>query len=181
MKLRLFFSAIAGLAIVVGTTTTPNQPSYAEGTTFFCGTSNDGVPVTYARTPRGNVPMIRWVSTNSFPPQWSSQRRCQEVSQRFQRNSDNGTLQALKTGTINGQPAVCAAISEDEPCTDRNLLFTLKPGSDARRTVERLLDTRGLAAGTVVEQSACQNNCPIYINMSTYLDNATVEGKTSHQ
>lgn len=40
-------------------TTYFNLPSYAQSTTFFCAV-NKGVPVTYARTPRGKVPMIRW-------------------------------------------------------------------------------------------------------------------------
>lgn len=66
MKLRLSAHILTGLAkacgiaalTALGTTATLNQPSLAQDATFFCGASN-GVPVTYARTPRGNVPMIR--------------------------------------------------------------------------------------------------------------------------
>ena len=180
MNIRLFAPGLTGLALALGATTAFNQPSYAEGATFFCRKS-DGVPVTYARTPRGDVPMIRWVDNNSFPPTWTPERRCQEVSQRFQRNYDNGMLITLKTGTLKGQPVVCAAVSQDSPCTDRTMLFTLKPGSNANRIVESLLDRRGLAAGKIVNQSGCTDECPIYMNVDLYLDNATVEETASRR
>lgn len=151
-----------------------NLPSYAQNATFFCGESK-GIPVTYARTPRGNVPMIRWVDNSSFGGNWNRQRRCEDVSQRFQRNYDNGTLQTIATGKLNGYPVVCAASSQDEPCTENTLLFTLKPGANASQVVQRLLDKRGLAAGTLVNQSACEGDCPTYINFETYLSTATPE------
>jgi hypothetical protein len=170
--------AINSLSIVsltaLGTISLLNLPSYAQTATFFCGTSK-GIPVTYARTPRGNVPMIRWLDNSSFGGNWNRQRRCEDVSQRFQRNYDNGTLQTIATGTLNGYPVICAASSQDEPCTENTLLFTLKSGANASRVVQRLLDKRGLAAGTLVNQSACEGDCPTYINFETYLSNATPE------
>ena len=90
-------------------TTYLNLPSYAQSTTFFCAV-NKGVPVTYARTPRGKIPMIRWVD-NSFGGRWTPQQRCADVSQRFQRNYDNGTLKFITTGTLKGNRVVCAATS----------------------------------------------------------------------
>lgn len=149
-------------------------PSHAQTATFFCGSSG-GVPVTYARTPRGNIPMIRWLDNSSFGGNWNRQRRCEDVSQRFQRNYDNGTMQTIATGRLNGYPVVCAASSQDEPCTENTLLFTLKSGANASRVVQRLLDKRGLAAGTLVNQSACEGDCPTYINFETYLSTATPE------
>ncbi len=179
MKLSLFAlkSTLATLGVATlaafGATSVLDRPSYANDATFFCAVSN-GVPVTFARTARGNIPMIRWVS-NSFGNQWTPLRRCEIVAQRFQRNYDNGTLQGLKSGWLGSSPVVCAASSTDDPCTERTLLFTLQPGSNAELTVERILDARGLAAGRIVEQSSCQKDCSIYVNMSTYLDNARVE------
>jgi len=150
-----------------------NLPIYAQSTTFFCG-SNKGIPVTYARTPRGNVPIIRWID-RSFGGNWTSQRRCEDVSRRFQRNYDNGTLKTIATGKFNGYPVLCAAVNQDDPCTEKTLLFTLKRNASARRVVERLLDSRGLAAGKIVNQSACKEDCPIYVNVDVYLSNATPE------
>lgn len=152
-------------------TTYFNLPSYAQSTTFFCA-NNKGVPVTYARTPRGKVPMIRW--RNDFGGGWNRQRRCEDVSQRFQRNYDNGTLKSITTGTIKGYPVVCAATSFDEACTEKTVLFTLKQGTNANRVVENLLDSRALAAGKIVNQT-CNNVCPIYVNLDVYLSKLTPE------
>lgn len=180
MKLRLLAPLLTGLAFFFSTAITSTRPSLAEDTTFFCGTSQ-GIPVSYARTARGSVPMIRWVSTNYFPPPWTPQRRCQEVSRRFQQNYKNETPQLIVSGTLNGVPAICAAKSQDEACTNNTLLFTLKPGSDAKLTIQRLLDSRGLAAGIVVNESAYQRDCPIAVNVATYLNNATVEKDTTQR
>ncbi len=149
MKLRLFARILMGLVVTLGTTTSINQPSLAGNTTFFCRRSN-GVPVTFARTPRGNVPIIRWVSNSYFPPPWTPQRRCEEVARRFQRNRNNGTLRFITTGTLRGEPVVCAASNKDDRCTSSTLLFTLKRGSNANATLRRLLDRQGLAAGNVL-------------------------------
>lgn len=157
-------------------TTYFNLPSYAQSTTFFCAV-NKGVPVTYARTPRGKIPMIRWVD-NSFGGRWTPQQRCADVSQRFQRNYDNGTLKFITTGTLKGNRVVCAATSFDDACTEKTLLFTLKRGTNANnanRIVANLLDSRGLAAGKVVNQSGCKDECPIYVNVDVYLSNITSE------
>lgn len=172
MKVQLS-AKMATLAIVCGITTYFILPSYAQTATFFCG-SNKGLPVTYARTPRGKVPMIRWLD-NSFGSKWDRQRRCQEVSQRFQRNYDNGTLKTLATGKLNGYPVLCAAKNQDDPCTAKTMLFTLKPGTNASHVVQRILDSRGLAAGKIINQSGCQDDCPIYVNFDVYLGNAVVE------
>lgn len=181
MKLRLTAQIITGLAIAIGTTTALNQPSPAdEGATFFCGMSK-GVPVTYARTARGNVPVIRWVDKQSFSPEWTPNRRCQEVSRRFQSYSDNSMLKVLKPGKLQGQPVVCAASSPEDPCTQRTLLFTLKRGSNASLIVQKLMDRQGLAAGNIVTQiGGCKDRCPLYVNMDVYLNKAKVEENISH-
>jgi hypothetical protein len=169
MKPPLFVKVLAGLTFCLGTNATFNQPSYAAKTTFFCGSSN-GVPVTYGRTPRGNVPMIRW-SSNYFPAPWTPQRRCQEVSRRFQKQYDNGTLKGLNWGKLRGQPVICAVPNRDTACRDQTLLFTLQPGSDPEQVVQKLMDHSGLASGMILNQS----NGSIYIDIEMYLNNATVE------
>jgi hypothetical protein len=62
MQLRLFAQVLSGVALALAlvTTTTSNQPSYAEGEKFFC-TQEKGVPVTKVRTTRENETFIRWV------------------------------------------------------------------------------------------------------------------------
>lgn len=182
MKLRFFSQKLTGIAIVLATalatTATINQPSHAEGTTFYCGKRNN-VATTFVRTQDGKkVPMVRWVSSSYFPPPWTAQRRCQEVSRRFQKNYDNGTLRQIKTGVLRGEPVVCAAVNQSNPCTDRTLLFTVKRGSNPNAIVRKLFDRRALAAGNALNESSpnpdINPNEEINIDVDEYLKNAPV-------
>ncbi|PHJ65240.1 hypothetical protein VF14_14365 [Nostoc linckia z18] len=176
MKLQLFNQRLIGIVTAAlsafTTTATINQPSYASGTTFYCAKSN-GVPITFARTQDGRkVPMIRWVSQDYFPKEWTNERRCQEVSRRFQRSYDNGTLKYIKTGTLRGETVVCAAPNQNAACTNSTLLFTLKRGSNAKLTMRRLLNRRGLVAGNVLNETSEDT---VNIIFDEYLNNATDE------
>ncbi|MBK1988767.1 COP23 domain-containing protein [Sphaerospermopsis aphanizomenoides BCCUSP55] len=157
----------------LATTSVINQPSYAGSATFYCGKSK-GLPVTFARTQDGRkVTIIRWTSNAYFPPPWTAQRRCEEVSRRFQRSNDNGTLKNITTGIVNGEPVVCAGTSQNPNCTSSNLLFTLKRGVNPSATLRRLLDRRGLAAGNnPLDESASDT---INIDFERFLESATVE------
>ncbi|WP_071189921.1 COP23 domain-containing protein [Trichormus sp. NMC-1] len=165
-------SVTLGSLTALATTAAINQPSYAGSATFFCGKSK-GVPVTFARTQDGRkVTIVRWTSNNYFPPPWTAQRRCVEVSRRFQRSNDNGTLKNITTGTLRGEPVVCAGTSQNPRCVDDNLLLTLKRGVNPTDTLRRLLDRRGLAAGNILNE---YDRDTINIDFELYLDNATVE------
>ncbi|MBW4633338.1 MAG: COP23 domain-containing protein [Iphinoe sp. HA4291-MV1] len=152
------------------TTTTLNQPSYAESTTFYCGKSN-GVPTTIVRTQNGReLPVVRWVSNYFSDKGLTPQQRCLQVSRRFQRSYDHGTLKYIKTGIYNRQPVVCAVAEKNAACTDTTLLFTLKPGSNPDATVRQLFDRRALAAGNVTNQSGGDaSNDPVNIDFEAYL------------
>jgi 23S rRNA G2069 N7-methylase RlmK/C1962 C5-methylase RlmI len=134
------------------------------------------VPVTYARTQGGNIPIIRWIS-GEFPPPWTPMQRCIDVSRRFQKNYDNGTLKILKVGSFNKQTVLCAATSISDPCTDNTLLFTFKRDSKPKQTLEKLLDKRGLTAGRILTENG--DNYSVYIDVDMYLNNATVESNNN--
>lgn len=163
--------AICGITLLTTFTTTAQpQPSYASNPKFFCAQSK-GVPVTFVRREDGrNVPMIRWVSSfSSLTPL----QRCREVSRRFQRSYDNGTLKTIITGTLNKQSVVCAVVSTNDACSDRTVLFTLKPGANAKLVVQSLFDRRALASGQIQNQS--NDDTQIYIDFDTYLNNLQPE------
>lgn len=164
-------SAIAGLALALGSAVVSPSPSLAGNSTFFCAVSR-GIPATYARTARGNVKVISWAS-NAFGSTYSPLQRCIEVSRRFQINFDNGNLRTIKTGIIRGYPVVCAARTQDSPCSNRTLLFTLNRGTNPHLVARRLLDRNGLAAGAVIYESSCDEDCPVFVNFDTFLENAT--------
>ncbi|OKH13307.1 hypothetical protein NIES592_14655 [Fischerella major NIES-592] len=147
-----------------------NQPSYAGDTTFYCDQSN-GVPTTFVRTQNGKrLLMIRWVSQYFSGKGLTPLQRCQQVTYRFQRSYDNGTLRYIKAGILNKQPVVCAAIQKNAACTDTTLLFTLKPGSNPDVTLRQIMDRRALAAGNATNQSGGNtSNDPVNIDVEAYL------------
>lgn len=173
MKLLSVVRASTGVVIGLAVVIIFNLPSNAQSTTFYCGRSNS-VPTTIARTSRGNVPVIRWNSGYFSGSGWNPQRRCQQVSARFQEYYDNGTLKYITTGRMNRQSVVCVASRKGSDCT--SLLFTLKPGSNPGQTLGRLLNYRALAAGNALNESSGQR---LYINMEEYINTAPIEVESS--
>jgi hypothetical protein len=164
MRLQVFASTLIGLAVpLVASVTsaiTISSPAAAQSAqsnvTFYCGRSG-GVPATMARTARGNVTIIKWVST--LTPV-SPLARCRQVSSRFQTFYRNGSLRYLTTGKMNGQDVVCVAKGLNLPCVREGLLFTLKPGSDPNQTLGRLLDVSSKAAAPPLNESTTAPPAP---------------------
>jgi hypothetical protein len=165
MKLyRLVAISLTSLTVILAL----HVPARAgAASSFFCGTSNS-LPTTFARTERGDIPVIRWTSNYFADSGWTPERRCAEVSDRFQTYYQDGTLNYLTTGIINGLPVICTAEREDGPC--ENLLLTLKSGVNAGATLQELLAVRVGASGPMDQSSP-----RVYINMEEYLETTPIE------
>jgi hypothetical protein len=178
MKHQLFAPVLTGLALALGTTALVSQPSYAIGTTFYCGTRN-GAPATIARTSRGDIPMIRWVSNDFTRLKYTPRQRCQEVSARFQNFNDNGTLKFIRTGTVNKYPVLCLASSSGGACAPKAVIVTLQTGSNPQVVLDRLLDLRARAAGKALDLGGSQlifyQDGDAYLNIEQLLYIAPVE------
>ncbi|MEO0840045.1 MAG: COP23 domain-containing protein [Cyanobacteria bacterium J06643_5] len=134
-----------------------HKPSYANTRDFRCAVLN-GVPITFARNQqREEIPIIYWV-TNDLPVPWTAMRRCVAVSQRFQKNLDNGTLRIIKAGKVKGQSVVCGALKQEDPCTGNTLLFTLHPNRDANQVLLTLLDSSRSSQSLIVRQNSRRNS-----------------------
>lgn len=140
---------------------------------FVCGNSN-GAPSTIAQTNHGDVPVIRWTSDRFRDAGYSEERRCLEVSARFQQYFRNGKLNYLTTGIMNNQQVVCVADRKGGDCT--GLLFTLKRGSNPNQVLNSLLAVRVRASGPLNESTS-----RVYIEMSEYLKQAAVESEPNSQ
>lgn len=181
---KQFLSQLVGTGIItLGTLTAlsplsqaqSSQPSQPQPTTFYCELGN-GMPTTMAITPRGKVPIIRWFSTYFTGSGYTPERRCQEVSVRFQTYYNNNTLNYVTTGVINNQPVVCVTSTSGGGC--QRLLFTLKRGQDASRTLQQLFDVRAGASGPLYESSG-GSKTNTYIDMNNLLQTAPVESSAS--
>lgn len=147
MKLKSFGSLVAA-AIAIGASTIIPQPTQAQtpGRTFFCGMSQ-GKPATLVRNARGaTITLIVWTNEDFTASGWTPERRCQAISTRFQRFNSNRQLQQMKTGSVNGQPVICAANNRNSSCSRDTVLITLPAGTNANVTLDRLLNTRVGAA-----------------------------------
>ena len=154
----------SALAIALLSATTINQPSFAEGTTFFCGTSN-GVPATIARTPRGEVPMILWNSSTLEESGDTPLKRCEEVSKRFQTYYNSGTLNYITTERRDGKLVACVAPKENEPCTDEPLFALNSNDTNPRATLQRIFRIR-VASATPISETGSR----LYISLDKYLN-----------
>jgi Circadian oscillating protein COP23 len=128
---------------------------------FSCGTSSYGVPTTFVSTPNENIPLIRWVSNYFSQAGYSPEARCQDVSRRFNQFYSQGLLNYVTTGYVNNMPVVCVASDIGGPCTE--VLFTLKPGQNAARTIQQLFDVRAGDSGPLYESESRP-----YIDMKPY-------------
>lgn len=132
---------------------------------FVCG-SAAGAPATNVVTADGRqVPVIRWTSTTFNDAGWSQERRCQEVSSRFDTFLKQGRLAYITTGRINGLPVICTAVSNGGACD--GLLYTLKPDQDATATLKSLLEIRVKARGPLNE-----TNERLYVSLPELLNTA---------
>jgi Circadian oscillating protein COP23 len=102
--------------------------------------------------------MFNW-HTNYFGAEFTPDKRCQMVSARIQAAADlnGGTLKGLQLGSgiLNSQTVICILPTGENKCTDRNLLFTLKP-ENAKRSqaiIAKIL-TFAKNGSTTIDESA---------------------------
>lgn len=151
-------ASVTLMATVVSSVTSLSQSAHAEEARFFCGTSN-GHPTTMAKTSSGDVPFIVWSSNYFANSGWTPQRRCDEVSKRFQDYYTQGSLKYLTTGTANNMPIICPAIQQDGPCAKDSkgntaILITLRQDDrNPGRTLEQLLQVRNRASGPLYQST----------------------------
>jgi hypothetical protein len=173
MKLQSLTTVTALWALALGATAAFAQTGTPGRTTFVCSPDSAGVPTTYAQTPRGAVPVIKWVSDHFSDSGYSPQTRCQIVTSRFNTLQSSGRLNYLSTSVQNSQPVICALSQRGDNC---NLLYTLKPGQDPNIVLERLQAVRRGAAGPLLESSD-DTDTPDdgTIDFNQYLNTAPVE------
>jgi len=171
MKFSKFVSFLSVSTIILASTLIPSRPSFSQESSFFCGTE-DGHPATIVRSPNyGNIPIIVWSSGFFEGGGYDNQTRCDIVSNKFQYFSDRGTLKHLTDGRVKRQPVICAVGSENSPCNSDSLLFTLKPGTDAKETLQRLFDIRGgITNRALNENGNVTAQDRVYVNFEEFLE-----------
>ncbi|WP_416667729.1 COP23 domain-containing protein [Egbenema bharatensis] len=165
--------------------TVPNSiPSNASGSStatqsrYFCDTSSDRLPITMARSRHtGQIfPLIQWTS-DWAPAPFTPAERCQIISSRLQEIHSRSDRLILTAGTLNGQPVVCAANSQDEArrgiCSANGLLITTQHRQDAEDLIRGLRSSfTQIVAGTrpdILPATAEPSNGTVpYVDLSDF-------------
>ena len=164
MKLRSLYSFLAGITLF-GTLTNVSIDANASENKYFCA-QLDGTFRTFARTERGDMIVINFVRDVS--EQWNTQQRCIETSNRLQSFYEQKTLKYIGSGEVNRSPVLCVVPIVGEACTTNNLLVTLPPGSNPIDEARKLMDTRNVINGSVVQVNGGSQKLESYVNGNTY-------------
>ncbi|RCJ32590.1 hypothetical protein A6769_27325 [Nostoc punctiforme NIES-2108] len=167
MKFQSLITLIAISTLTLNITACNGSQSSSEKITFSCGVKND-VPTTVGKTLRGEISIIRWVSDFGAEVGYTPQKRCEEVSNRFQEYYNQGILNYITTGRQNNYDTLCVSSENGGACD--GLLLTLKPGDSASSLIPQLFDVASLGSGPI-EQSSSK----ISIDFKKLLEIAPVE------
>ncbi len=175
MKLQLFASILVAFATTAMPALSQSKP--AKKVEYFCQTSN-GVPVTFARTPKETVEMIRWQSRFFSRSGYTPEQRCQEVTVRFQKHSDQGNLRYITTGKINNQNVMCVAPNKGGGCRADGLILTFEPHDDPQKVLVEIFNVSTRVSKTPVLRGQKQK---VYIDVDEFLSNAASSRQATPQ
>lgn len=150
MKTSIFSALTLSFAVALGTIGLSAPPSLSQPGPgergFWCDTSSGLPTTTYKNSQGGYEPWIRWVSNYFIGSGYDPVTRCREVSARLETYRRNQQLKFITVGYMNRQPVICTASQVNGRC--EGLIFTLKPGQDAVRTLHTFLAWREGQAAT---------------------------------
>jgi len=150
MSKTAFTPILTALVAVTGVTVATAQSSLAqnqESVSFMC--KDNGVhpvtetrtPVTIARGPIGEIPVIYWTKTmGGLTPK----ERCEQVSNKFDRLQKEGALEYITYGYMYGQPVICTANNSGSDCEEK--LLTLSSQDNPQEVLETLLEVKNLGS-----------------------------------
>ena len=150
MKMRVWPGFLVGVLLLTVAGCKEETPPPLK-MNFVCEAGKNGIPTTYALTPIGKKPIIRWVSEYFEGSGYTPQKRCEMVTQQMQTAHNNGILNFITVGRENNQDVICSSTAKGGKC-DLTIL-TLKPNDSAGKAVEAILNP---GATGPIEQSSGQ-------------------------
>jgi hypothetical protein len=158
MMQRKIASALCIAGLMGGAVVWTMQPAQAQAKSvrFFCGKDRTGKLATMVQPvnqSKPGAPIVRWVSGFFSGKGYTPEKRCTEVSQRFQTAFNANPSFTFTATRVNGSPVICASTRKGGPC--QTLLYTLKPGvQDPITTMMRLEKVRVGASGPLNESTS---------------------------
>jgi|GEM_PF-2823367 len=151
-KYLLATAVIGGSILATGqaqSNPTANKQGVKSSIQYRC-MKREGVPATVAYTSRGAIELIKWQNDYFNSSEYTPNRRCQEVSDRFQQHSQANNLRFISTGVVNNYKAICIS-EETGSCKDDGLLLTLEPDDNSEEVLRNLfsLEARRQTGGVL--------------------------------
>lgn len=157
----LALTTVIALPTLSETLPAVSQPKGPAQITFFCKdvydqASGQKIPATSAWIPerQGNITVVGWKSQFFAKRGWNAQKRCADITPKFQQAFDTGRLQYLTTGASSGYPVVCAIAKQEDACNSTSQLFTLKPHDQPALVLQQLMDVLTGKASDMLLQSS---------------------------
>ncbi len=134
-------------ALAIGSVVLSAKPSQSQSASgFMCDVSSGSPATVYRNRQGGREVWINWVSGYFTESGYDPMTRCREVSGRLESYRQNKQLKYVTVGYMNGQRVICTASQVNGRCD--GLIYTLKPGQDAVRTLYQFMGLREGQAGT---------------------------------
>ncbi|MCC0178090.1 COP23 domain-containing protein [Waterburya agarophytonicola K14] len=198
MNLKYLSLVICGSIFVSSACSKENQAdatnNNSERVTFSCGTSQlngETVPATVVNNPKLPQPLtVIYFDPNNgyFGSEWTPQKRCEEVSQRFQAIYDRDSLgyitvdraQWIRDGEVN---VVCSTKKIDTRCEEDDLLFTLQTQDDPNEVLQdfmafRQAPSKNQALTRSANKPTFEEGSRVYYDFADNLENAQSEEAT---
>ncbi|HEY9693001.1 MAG TPA: COP23 domain-containing protein [Oculatellaceae cyanobacterium] len=178
MKFQPLF--LAGIVATSATLNLSAMPTLSQSDSnqvkFLCNqvfdpASGDRIPATVAWVPerQKHILIVGWKST--YFPKWNPEKRCQEITRKFQAAYNDGRLDYLTTGEINSYQVICAVTKQGNQCDGNNQLFTIKRHEDPNFVLSKLLGSLDGKSNTIIYQSAGSQK---YISFNEILQKAPI-------
>ena len=146
VKLQSLTAFVAMGAIAIGSLALSAKPSQSQSASGFTCDASSGSPATVYQNRQGAREVwINWVSGYFTESGYDPMTRCREVSGRLESYRQNKQLKFVTVGYMNGQRVICTASQVNGRC--ENLIYTLKPGQDAVKTLYQFMGLREGQAG----------------------------------
>ena len=130
----------------------------------------NGTPATVAYTRRGPIELILWNSNYFSGSGYTPERRCQEVTARFQQHSDAKNLRYISTGVMNKYQVICVS-EKSGNCQPDGLLITLQNDDNAQQVFKDLFDLANRkVAGGIYRPAMPGIEIKEVINVDNFLD-----------
>jgi len=123
-----------------GDTTQGGNPQPAGDTRFACQTVNGQYTVMYYPESQP-AQAYAWATPTALGGGWTSQRRCEAISQRLESYRPDGLLE-MQTAIENNHNVVCVTTEARGDC---RIVFTVPPGQDAALTRDRVFENLTIA------------------------------------